>query len=226
MFAEQMKSLFTMNNMTFLFEGLGLTLYIAFIAIIFSMIFGTLLAVFRSNQRLNILTASLKVIATLYIEIVRNIPNLLWIFVVFLIFRVESVPAGIISFTLFTSAALAEIIRGGITSVDSGEIEAAYSQGFRYYQILWLIILPQAFRNMAPAIVSQFVTVIKDTSFLYTALALHELLGKANILMGRYTATSQVFMIYALVALLYFLVNFSISLFSRYLSRKMAAYKH
>ena len=126
----------------------------------------------------------LKWIATIYIEIVRNVPNILWIFVIFLIFRLKSVDAGVASFTIFTTAALAEIIRGGLNSVAKGEIEAAESQGLANSQIMWHIILPQAIRNMLPAIMSQFVTVIKDTSFLWSVLALQELLGKANILMG------------------------------------------
>ena len=84
---------------------------------------------------------------------------------------------------------------------------------------MWHIILPQAIRNMLPAIMSQFVTVIKDTSFLWSVLALQELLGKANILMGRYTATSQVFVLYGLLALIYFVVNFTISQIAQKLAK-------
>lgn len=213
-FTAEMQELFTYNNMKFLLEGLQLTLYVSFIAILFSTLFGTILAIWRNQP-----SGILKWVATVYIEIVRNVPNLLWIFVIFLIFRLKSVDAGIVSFTVFTTAALAEIIRGGLNSVNAGEVEAAESQGLKGYQVMWHIILPQAFRNMLPSIISQFVTVIKDTSFLYAILALQEILGKANILMGRYTATSQVFMLYAVLALTYFVVNFTISSFARYLEK-------
>lgn len=213
-FMEQMQELFTVNNMVFLLDGLYLTLYISVIAIFLSSIFGTILAIMRNQER-----GLLKWIATIYIEIVRNVPNILWIFVIFLIFRLKSVDAGVASFTIFTTAALAEIIRGGLNSVAKGEIEAAESQGLAYSQIMWHIILPQAIRNMLPAIMSQFVTVIKDTSFLWSVLALQELLGKANILMGRYTATSQVFALYGLLALIYFVVNFTISQIARKLAK-------
>lgn len=216
-FSEQMHQLFTTNNMQFLLNGLGLTLYISAISIFLSTIFGTVLAICRNMKR-----GPLKFIAALYIEIVRNIPNLLWIFVIFLIFHLKSTPAGIVSFTVFTTAALAEIIRGGINSVNKGQIEAAESQGFNNSQVMCYIILPQAFRSMLPAIISQFVTVIKDTSFLWSVLALKEFLGKANILMGRYSQTGQVFMLYGLVALGYFLVNFALSYFSRKLSKSWA----
>ncbi|MBO0444992.1 MULTISPECIES: amino acid ABC transporter permease [Enterococcus] len=212
-----MSQLLTGNNLRFLFDGLKLTLYISFVSIVLSTIFGTVLAVLR-NQK----SGPLKFLASLYIEIVRNIPNLLWIYVIFLIFKIKSTPAGIVSFTVFTTAALAEIIRGGLNGVDKGQKEAARSQGFSNFQILLYIVLPQAIRNVLPAIVSQFVTVIKDTSFLYSVIALQELFGKSYILMGRYAQTGQVFAIYGLVALMYFVINFSISQFSRWLSRNWA----
>ncbi|MFC0406013.1 glutamine ABC transporter permease [Enterococcus ureilyticus] len=212
-----MSQLLTGNNLRFLFDGLKLTLYISFVSIVLSTIFGTVLAVLR-NQK----SGPLKFLASLYIEIVRNIPNLLWIYVIFLIFKIKSTPAGIVSFTVFTTAALAEIIRGGLNGVDKGQKEAARSQGFSNFQILLYIVLPQAIRNVLPSIVSQFVTVIKDTSFLYSVIALQELFGKSYILMGRYAQTGQVFAIYGLVALMYFVINFSISQFSRWLSRNWA----
>ena len=216
-FSEEMRQLLTANNFQFLFNGLKLTLYISFVSIILSTIFGTILAVLRNQTH-----GPLKLLASIYVEVVRNIPNLLWIYVIFLIFKIKSTPAGIVSFTVFTTAALAEIIRGGLNGVDKGQIEAARSQGFSNWQILYHIVLPQAIRNVLPAIVSQFVTVIKDTSFLYSVIALQELFGKSYILMGRYAQTGQVFTIYGIVALIYFIINFSISQFSRWLSRNGA----
>ena len=216
-FSEEMRQLLTANNFQFLFNGLKLTLYISFVSIILSTIFGTILAVLRNQTH-----GPLKLLASIYVEVVRNIPNLLWIYVIFLIFKIKSTPAGIVSFTVFTTAALAEIIRGGLNGVDKGQIEAARSQGFSNWQMLYHIVLPQAIRNVLPAIVSQFVTVIKDTSFLYSVIALQELFGKSYILMGRYAQTGQVFTIYGIVALIYFIINFSISQFSRWLSRNWA----
>ena len=195
-FSEEMRQLLTANNFQFLFNGLKLTLYISFVSIILSTIFGTILAVLRNQTH-----GPLKLLASIYVEVVRNIPNLLWIYVIFLIFKIKSTPAGIVSFTVFTTAALAEIIRGGLNGVDKGQIEAARSQGFSNWQILYHIVLPQAIRNVLPAIVSQFVTVIKDTSFLYSVIALQELFGKSYILMGRYAQTGQVFTIYGIVVI-------------------------
>ena len=216
---ENILKVLTTNNLLFILKGLWLTLQISFISIVLSTIFGTILAVMRNGKN-----KLLKLIASIYIEFVRNVPNLLWIFTIFLVFQIKSTPAGIISFTVFTSAALAEIIRGGLNAIDPGQTEAGLSQGFTQFQILRYIILPQAIRKMLPAIISQFVTVIKDTSLLYSVIALQELFGSAQILMGRYFEAEQVFALYLLVTSIYFLINFAISSFSRKLSQRLLCF--
>ena len=211
-----MKDIFTTANMLFVLEGLKMTLYISFVSILLSTLFGTILGVLRS------LTGGIfRLLAAAYIEIVRNIPNLLWIYVIFVVFRLKSVEAGVVSFTFFSSAALGEIVRGGLISVGAGQWEAARSQGFNTFQVLRYVIIPQAFRNMIPAIVSQFVTVIKDTSFLWSVIAIQELTGKVTILMGRYFQVGQVFTLYLILALIYFVVNYTLSLLSRRLQQKL-----
>ncbi|HEO1871169.1 amino acid ABC transporter permease [Streptococcus agalactiae] len=210
-----MSSVLTLTNILFLLQGFGLTLYISFISILLSMFFGTLLAIMRNSKN-----PIWKLIASIYIEFVRNVPNLLWIFIIFLVFQMKSVSAGITSFTIFTSAALAEIIRGGLNGVDKGQTEAGLSQGFTYLQVFIIIIFPQAFRKMLPAIISQFVTVIKDTSLLYSVIAIQEIFGKSQILMGRYFEAGQVFTLYAIITAVYFITNFIISSFSRKLLKR------
>ncbi|MGR1445280.1 amino acid ABC transporter permease [Streptococcus agalactiae] len=212
-----MSSVLTLTKILFLLQGFGLTLYISFISILLSMFFGTLLAIMRNSKN-----PIWKLIASIYIEFVRNVPNLLWIFIIFLVFQMKSVSAGITSFTIFTSAALAEIIRGGLNGVDKGQTEAGLSQGFTYLQVFIIIIFPQAFRKMLPAIISQFVTVIKDTSLLYSVIAIQEIFGKSQILMGRYFEAGQVFTLYAIITAVYFITNFIISSFSRKLSKRWA----
>ena len=202
------------TNLTFLLNGLGLTLYLSAIIIVLSTVLGTILAVMRNGKN-----APLRWMASIYIEFVRNVPNLLWIFTIFLVFQLKSTQAGLTAFTVFTSAALAEIIRGGLNSIDTGQTEAGLSQGFTQFQILIYIILPQAIRKMLPSIISQFVTVIKDTSLLYSVIALQELFGASQILMGRNFETTAVFTLYVVIALVYFAINFAISSFSRYLAK-------
>ncbi|VOA42247.1 ABC-type amino acid transporter, membrane-spanning permease [Streptococcus pneumoniae] len=212
---ESILEILTPDNLVFIFKGFGLTLYISLIAIILSTIIGTVLAVMRNGKN-----PILRIISSIYIEFVRNVPNLLWIFTIFLVFKMKSTPAGITAFTLFTSAALAEIIRGGLNAVDKGQYEAGMSQGFTSAQILYYIILPQAIRKMLPAIISQFVTVIKDTSLLYSVIALQELFGASQILMGRYFEPEQVFSLYILIALIYFSFNLAISSLSHMLAKR------
>lgn len=208
-------SVFTPTNISFILQGLWLTLYISFIAIILSTLIGTVLAVMRNGKN-----PLLRWGASIYIEFVRNVPNLLWIFIIFLVFQMKSTPAGITAFTVFTSAALAEIIRGGLNGVDHGQTEAGLAQGMSDFQIFIYIVFPQAFRKMLPAIISQFVTVIKDTSLLYSVIAIQELFGKSQILMGRYFEAGQVFSLYAIITGIYFIINFAISSFSRRLAKK------
>ncbi|HGR8175830.1 TPA: amino acid ABC transporter permease [Streptococcus pneumoniae] len=205
---ESILEVLTPDNLVFIFKGFGLTLYISLIAIILSTIIGTVLAVMRNGKN-----PVLRIISSIYIEFVRNVPNLLWIFTIFLVFKMKSTPAGITAFTLFTSAALVEIIRGGLNAVDKGQYEVGMSQGFTSAQILYYIILPQA-------IISQFVTVIKDTSLLYSVIALQELFGASQILMGRYFEPEQVFSLYILIALIYFSFNLAISSLSHMLAKR------
>ena len=212
---ESILEVLSLDNLIFILKGFGLTLYISLIAITLSTLIGTILAVMRNGKN-----TLLRILASVYIEFVRNVPNLLWIFTIFLVFKMKSTPAGITAFTLFTSAALAEIIRGGLNAVDQGQFEAGMAQGFSYHQILYHIILPQAIRKMLPAIISQFVTVIKDTSLLYSVIALQELFGASQILMGRYFEPEQVFSLYILIALIYFSFNLAISSLSRTLAKR------
>ncbi|MDR0936833.1 MAG: amino acid ABC transporter permease [Oscillospiraceae bacterium] len=210
-----MADIFTANNMRSLLAGLQMTLYISAVSLILSTIFGTVLGVMRNSKIL-----PLKAIAAVYIEIVRNIPNLLWIFIVFLLLKMKSTPAGITAFTLFTSAAIGEIVRGGLNSIGKGQIEASKSQGFNAWQILRYIILPQAFFKIIPTLVSQFITVVKDTSFLWSVVAIQELTGKATILMGRYYRIDHVFILYGILAATYFVINFGLSTAFRNLQKR------
>lgn len=203
---QDVLALFTWQNFWFLLQGLGLTLLISALAIVFSTLLGSLLAIMRMSGK-KLLTA----LAVAYIEVFKNTPLLLWIMLTFFVAKLPPLAAAILAFTLFTSASLAEIIRGGLASVNPGQYEAARSQGFSTVQMYGLIIMPQALRNMVPALLSQFITTIKDTSYLWGAMALQELLGRGMILMNTYNSTTQIFAIFGILALVYFLVCFSLS---------------
>lgn len=200
-----MSTVFNQANLVFLLQGIKLTLTIALVSIILSMVFGTILAVLKNFSK-----GLLGKIATIYIEIFRNTPLLLWILSIRFLVPIPPMYSGILSFTLFTSAIMAEIFRGGMNSISNGQYEAAYAQGFSKFETLRYIILPQSFRRCIPTFLSQAVTVIKDTSFLW-AVGIEEFTGKGMILMGSFVSSSQIFLLFGAIAGTYFIINFGIS---------------
>jgi putative glutamine transport system permease protein len=203
-----------------LYKGLGLglllTLQIAGLSIVLSFVFGTILGSMRYSG-----LPVISHIATAYIEFIRNLPTLLLILVGYFVLGLPAMWAATIGLTIYTSAIIAEIIRGGLNSVPPGQWEAARSQGFNFIQAMRHVVLPPAVVKMIPAIVSQFVTVIKDSSFAM-AIGAYELMFKGTILAAKYWKPSQIITIYLVIALVYFLINFAISLVARRLQTKLS----
>lgn len=202
-----------------LLDGLLVTLEVAVFAILFSFIFGIILGTLRYTK-----LPVLSQIATLYIETIRNLPLLLIIFFGYFAFKewgweLPITTSVIISMTIFTSALVAEIVRSGLNSVDRGQIEAARASGLTYTKTLWYIVLPQALRRMIPPMVSQFVSLLKDTS-LAVAISLPELMHNAQIVYSRYYNMTLPLLIF--VSLIYFVINYSLSQASRHLEKKLA----
>jgi len=202
---------------TALLDGLKITLYVSAVSILLAFIFGIIVGVARYSE-----VPVISQIATAYIELLRNIPLVLLMLFCFLVFQLRDVTAAIVALTLFTTAVIAEVVRGGLNSVSKGQWEAARSQGFSYVQILRYIVLPPAVTKMIPPIVSQFVTAIKDSSFALI-LGVVELVFSGNILKGLFPAVGQILAIYAVIAGMYFVINFTLSLVARYLQKRMSA---
>ena len=210
-----MSELLTWINIRFLLQGLATTIVISAISIALSIVLGMIIAIGR-NSRNQVVPK----LAGIYIEIFKNTPLLLWIMLIFFVARIPPMGSAILAFTLFTSAGIAEILRGGISAIPKGQWEAAKSQGFSRGATYVYIVLPQAIRNMVPALLSQMVTTIKDTSYLWGAMAIQELMGRGMILMNLYNSTTQIFAIFGMMALLYFIVCFTLSQFVRRYQKK------
>ena len=201
--ANAFHNVFSANILLFLGKGLLNTLYISFFSIVLSLIFGTILGLMRNTKGY-----VLRWIATLYIEIVRNIPLLLFIIAMRFMTKLPALASGIAAITVFTSAIIAEIVRGGLNSIGKGQWEAATSQGFSRIQTMWHVIIPQAMRRIRSPLVSQFVTTIKDTSFC-AVVGTYELSFTSKIVAAHRTIVTaeDILLLYLLVAMIYYVIN-------------------
>lgn len=194
---------FAPRILLFLGQGLLNTLYIAAVSILLSLVLGTLLGLMR-NSKGRIVQA----LATVDIEVVRNIPLTLFVIAMRFMTKLPPLESGIAAMTVFTSAIVAEIVRGGLNSVGKGQWEAATSQGFSRTQTLWHVIVPQALRRIRSPLISQFVTTVKDTSFC-ALVGTYELSFTSKIVMAhRSIVTAEdILLLYMLVAFLYYIIN-------------------
>ena len=203
--------IFNAANMAFIMNGFLKTIEISFFAIIFSLVLGTILAMVKQYCTGKLRPLSWLVSA--YIELFRCTPNLLWI--LFIYFTVKGTD-------VFTSAVMAEIVRGGFNSIPASQFEAARSQGFGFFATMRYIILPQTFKTIIPALFSQCTTVIKDSSYL-AGINVAEFMYSTKVVMAQTTNLGQVLMLYGFVFALYFALNFGISLLVRAYQRRVVA---
>ncbi len=209
------------STWTFLAKGLGVTLELALISIVLSLVFAVLLALVRlaTHPRMRLERPGVAFVARgagLLVEIVRSSP--LFMLIIFSFIALPKIGldlspfwTGVTALTLYTSCVTSEIVRAGILSIERGQFEAAASLGLGYAARVRLIILPQALRRMVPAIVSQLVTLIKDTS-LVSFITVFELSRRGQAL--RQLAHNPIETSIVLMAF-YFVVNFALSQFSR-----------
>ncbi len=212
--------LFNVPVLRFLLLGLGYTLGLAAVSIAISFVLGSVLALARLSR-----VSVIRYPAIFYIEIIRSLPLLLLILFTFfglpqlLGIQLGPLRAGVIALSGFTAALLAEIIRAGILSVNRGLIEAAEAQGFSGAQVLRFVTLPIALRRMTPALVSQFITLLKDTS-LTAVIGILELTRRGRIVSSQ--PPFEPIPVFTLIALIYFAVNYGLSLLSRRLEERQA----
>jgi len=212
--------IFNATNLGFIMIGFGKTIEISALAIVFSILVGTVLAMAKQYCTGKLKFAS--IIVSAYIELFRCTPNLLWILFIYFTVKGNDVVISVLAFTIFTSAVMAEIIRGGFNSIPKSQFEALQSQGFGFFAGMRLVILPQTFRTIVPALFSQCTTVIKDSSYL-AGINVAEFMYCTKVIMATTSNLSQVLLLYGFVFLLYFALNFGISLLVRIYQRRIAA---
>jgi polar amino acid transport system permease protein len=207
--------------------GLWLTLKLSFMATIFGVIIGVAggLARISSNP-------AIKWTSIVYVEIIRGSPLMVQILIWYFVFgtvindllaangmgRLSAFWYGVASLSCFAGAYVTEIVRAGIQSIHRGQTEAARSLGMTYAQCMRYIILPQALRRILPPLAGQFISLIKDSSLL-GIIAIRELTkaGREAV-----SASLQPFEIYLVVAVLYLVLTFSLSMFVQHLERRSA----
>ena len=206
----------------YLVEGLGTTFTITIFAALIGIVLGFLVAIIRSTAdktgKLKILDAICKA----YLTIIRGTPAMIQLLIMFYVVFVSSnnkVFVAVMTFGINSGAYVAEIVRSGIMSVDNGQMEAGRSLGFNYTQTMWYVIMPQAFKNVLPALVNEFIVLLKETS-ICGYIGLMDLTRGGDIIRSR---TYEAFFFLFAVAIIYLVIVMLLTAFVNRLERRLRA---
>jgi len=207
------------DALPFLVQGLWMSLWLTLLAMIGGIVLGTVLALMRVSSFL-----PLSLMSATYVNLIRSVPLILVIFwFYFLVPLIIGRPIGgfysaLIAFVIFEAAYYSEIIRAGIQSVRHGQVLAGKASGLRYWQIQRHIVLPQAFRNMIPVLLTQAIILFQDTSLVYV-VSLRDFMTASSIVARN---EGRLVEMYIFAALVYFLICFSASRYVKRLQRSYA----
>ena len=205
---ESLRDRFILNFVTderwkYITDGLKVTLEVTFLAVLIGTVLGLLVAIVRSTYEKTHKLKILNFICQIYITVIRGTPTVVQLliiyFVVFASMDVSKVFVAVMAFGMNSGAYVAEIFRSGIMSIDEGQFEAGRSLGFNYAQTMIYIIMPQAFKNVLPALGNEFIVLLKETS-VSGYIALQDLTKGGDIIRSR---TYDAFMPLIAVALIY-----------------------
>jgi polar amino acid transport system permease protein len=185
-------------------QGIGYTLFLSFFSVLLGLTLGIVMALAKMSKK-----KFLNRLASVYIEIIRGTPLLVQVFIIYYNGVIEMGPivAGIIALSLNSSAYTAEIVRAGIQAVDKGQMEASRSLGMTAGMAMREVILPQAIKNILPALGNEFIVVIKESAVI-SIIGVGELMRQTNIVRG---ITFRQIEPLILVAVIYFVMTFSLS---------------
>ena len=209
------------NRYMYLVEGLGVTLLVTLFAALIGIALGFIVAIIRSTYDKTGKLKFLNVICNIYLTVVRGTPAmvqlLIMYYVIFASSNMDKVVVAILSFGINSGAYVAEIVRSGIMSIDGGQLEAGRSLGFSYARTMWYIIMPQAFKNILPALANEFIVLLKETS-ICGYIGLMDLTRGGDIIRSR---TYEAFMPLIAVALIYLALVMVLSHFVKLLERRL-----
>lgn len=211
---------FLMKYYKYFLSGTSITLIVSLFGVIFGVILGVFFCLMKlSNNRL------LKSLATAYIELVRGTPLLVQLYLVYyglptvLPLPFSRLSLGIVAVSLNSAAYVAEIIRAGIQSIDKGQMEAARSLGMTHGMAMKHIIIPQAFKNILPALGNEFIVLIKESAII-SIVGIHDLMYNSDTLRG---ITYRPFLPLIYATMIYFIITFSLSKLLGLLERRLRA---
>ena len=214
---------FIAEYMPYYFKGIKYTLLISFVAVLFGAVFGSLLFYMKSSNFHIWKIKPLKIIAVAYIEIIRGTPMILQIFIVyagaepFFGMDLSALQAAFVAIALNSAAYVSEIVRAGIDAVDKGQMEAARSLGMKKSTAMMLIVVPQAVRNILPAIGHEFVAVIKESS-MASVVGVGELMYASKIVQGSTYRSLEPLIV---AAGFYFILTFTLGRVISLIERRM-----
>lgn len=209
------------------FDGMAFTLRLTLFAMAGGVVFGTLLAMMRLSS-----IKPLAWLAGTYVNVLRSVPLVLVIFWFYFLvpymgawvvhsdtpIQVGAFASSLLTFTMFEACYYCEIMRAGIQSISRGQVSAGYAIGLNYWQTMGQIVLPQAFRNMVPILLTQTIVLFQDVSLVYV-LSITDFVGAASKVAQR---DGRLVEMYTFVALIYFISCFALSLLVRRLQARIA----
>lgn len=213
-----------------LLRGVGYTMLIALTGTVAGLLIGLATGVLRTtplskNGFVRVLQKILNAVIAVYVEIFRGTPMMVQAMVIYWGYAFATggstlplIPSGIIIVSINTGAYMAEIVRGGIISIDKGQFEGASSIGMSHWQAMLHVILPQVLRNILPSVSNEFVINIKDTSVL-NVIGVTELYYMAGVIKR---INLQTFQVYTVICILYFILTFTVTRLLRLAEKKLA----
>ena len=215
------KTLIVDDRYKYILSGLTTTVIIAFFAVIIGIIIGTLVSLIRNNYEVNKKWKILNKICEIYVNVIRGTPVILQLMIIYyVIFKSVNINitlVGIIAFGINSGAYVSEIIRSGINSIDKGQLEAGLSLGLNYHKTMKLIILPQAIKNILPALGNEFITLLKETS-VGAYIGILELTKASDIISSR---TYDYFFPLIIVAIIYLIMTLGLSKLVNLMERRL-----